>query len=115
MTIGEITEELIYTKDHAVLSRRQINAIEEACNWLDRLPNMLTSAPDEQEDKHLICALLAVTLHTTRDADDLMSLKFDEDTEIVTVRFTGGGIRKINVAADSGVAMIRDIMKHLGV
>ena len=115
MTIGEIVEELIYIKDRVSLSRRQITAVEEACNWLDKLPNMLMSMPDEQEDKHLICALLAVTLQTTRDAYDLMSLKFDEDAEIVTVRFTGGGIRKINVAADSGVAMIRDIMKHLGV
>ena len=116
MTTGEIVEELIYIKDHATLPRRSIEAIEEACNRLDRLPNTRIPAPDKQdEDKHLICTLLSVMLKATKNASDLMSLTFDEDAEFVTARFTGGGIRKINVAADSGVAMIRDIMKHLGV
>lgn len=40
MTIGEIVEELIYIKDHAPLSRREITAVEEACNLLDRMPEL---------------------------------------------------------------------------
>ena len=68
---------------------------------------------DGGEDKKTICELLCKVLQKTRGAADLVSLEFDEITEIVTVKFEGGE-RKINVAADSGTAMIRDIVNHLG-
>jgi hypothetical protein len=45
----------------------------------------------------------------------LASLIYDEKTEEVTATFVNGGKRIINVACDSGVAMIRDVMKGLGV
>lgn len=67
------------------------------------------------ENKQAICDSLVETLKYTRDANDILTMVYNADTEIVDVVFISGGIRKINVAMDSGVAMIRDIMKNLGV
>ena len=66
------------------------------------------------EDKQNICNLLLITLQATRDAHDVVSIVYDNGSEIVTVTFESGGYRKVNVAMDSGTAMIRDIMKNLG-
>lgn len=70
------------------------------------------------EDKQKICDLLLPALQATYDASDLVALEYSyiesEDKEIVAARFSGGGIRRINVSMDSGTAMIRDIMKNLG-
>lgn len=65
------------------------------------------------EDKQLICDLLLAAYHKTRGACDMVSLIYDEDTERVTAAFKGGGTCEINVACDSGVAMIYDIAKNL--
>ncbi|MBQ8697389.1 MAG: hypothetical protein IJ521_00095 [Schwartzia sp.] len=65
------------------------------------------------ENKQKICDLLAKALQETYDAKDLLGLEYDAGREIVTVTFTEGN-RIINVAMDSGTAMIRDIVNHLG-
>ena len=67
------------------------------------------------ENKQEILNRLLFTCQATRGADDLASLIYDEKTEEVTATFANGGKRIINVACDSGVAMIRDVMKGLGV
>lgn len=69
-------------------------------------------AASDDEDKDKICKLLCKVLQLTRGASDLKSLDFNPDAEIVTAVFEGGS-RTINVACDSGTAMIRDIMNHL--
>jgi hypothetical protein len=66
------------------------------------------------ENKHEIIALLLKTLQATRNAEDLVSLEYDEESEYVTALFRSGGKRRISVAMDSGTAMIRDIMRNLG-
>lgn len=65
------------------------------------------------EDKQEICELLCRALQATANAWDLKELRYDEDEENVYVVFEGG-TRVVNVAMDSGTAMIRDIMTHLG-
>lgn len=65
------------------------------------------------EDKETICKLLCKVLQKTRGAADLVSLTYDSESEIVTAAFEGG-TKKINVAMDSGTAMVRDIVNHLG-
>lgn len=65
------------------------------------------------DDKQHICNLLLETLQATRGASDLVSLEFDPVKEIVTGTFESGGIRRCNVACDSGVAMIRDVVNQL--
>ncbi|MBQ8919108.1 MAG: hypothetical protein IJ056_03255 [Acidaminococcaceae bacterium] len=68
------------------------------------------------ENKQHICDLLLKTLQATSNAHDLVSLKYEKTPlhEIVVATFQSGGYRRINVAMDSGTAMIRDIMKNLG-
>ncbi len=67
-----------------------------------------------REDKQVICDLLLITLRATSNAADVLSLIYDEESETVTVTFVSGGKRMVNVAMDSGTAMIRDIMAKLG-
>ena len=70
---------------------------------------------EKRENKQAICDALVETLKYTRDANDVLTMIFHEDIEIVEIVFISGGIRRVNVAMDSGVAMIRDIMRGLGV
>lgn len=66
------------------------------------------------ENKQKLCNDLCRLLRKTRNASDIVKIDFDDKTELVTVLFDSGGTRVINVAMDSGTAMIRDIMNHLG-
>lgn len=66
------------------------------------------------ENKQKICDLLLITLQATSNAADVINLIHDEESETVTVTFLSGGKRVVNVAMDSGTAMIRDIMANLG-
>ena len=55
-----------------------------------------------------------MTLQATSNAEDVVAIVYDDSTEKVQVTFASGGNRTINVAMDSGTAMIRDIMNNLG-
>ena len=67
------------------------------------------------ENKQLICNFLTLALQETRGAHDLITLNYDTEKEVVIGTFEGGGKKVCNVTADSGCAMIRDIMRQLGV
>ena len=66
------------------------------------------------EDKRSICDRLLETLKLTRQLYDLIDLDYIEEKEIVVAHFEGGGKKEINVAMDSGIAMIRDIIRAIG-
>lgn len=67
--------------------------------------------PDQAwEDKQAICSLLLAALQKTRACHDLVGMKYEPTT--VTVKFACGS-RQINVEADSGIAMICDILRRL--
>ena len=66
-----------------------------------------------KENKQEICDLLLKAVQATRGASNLISLKYDENTEIVIGTFKSGSKKKINVCMDSGIEMIFDIVKHL--
>ena len=69
-----------------------------------------------KEDKQMICDKLTEALKLTRQYEDLQSLIYlrkGADHETVTVLFTQGTMREINVSMDSGSAMIRDILRAL--
>ena len=68
-----------------------------------------------KENKQLICDLLLLVLKATYHAADIVSLDYDAEEEIVTIAYKNGYKRYANVAMDSGVAMIRDIMRNIGV
>lgn len=67
------------------------------------------------ENKQLICDLLCAALKVTRDQQDLQSLTYHyngPDDQMVTIAWSEGGT-SVNVSMDSGIAMIRDILKAL--
>lgn len=99
--VGEISREAWgYVEYNNPLTKEQIKAFDLV-------------AADSGEDKKTICKLLCKVLQKTRGASDLVSLEYDDNREIVTATFEGG-TRLINVAMDSGTAMIQDIVNHLG-
>lgn len=66
------------------------------------------------EDRQDICDRLCLTLQATANASDVVGIEYDHNKETATVKFLSGSKRVINVAMDSGTAMIRDIMTNLG-
>ncbi len=66
------------------------------------------------EDKQKICDLLLIALQETRDGSKLSELAYNEETELVTVTYAHGHTIPVNVACDSGCALIRDVMNHVG-
>lgn len=66
------------------------------------------------ENKQLICDRLLECLYLTRQFYDLIDLDYIEKKELVVAHFEGGGKKEINVACDSGVAMIKDIIRGIG-
>lgn len=66
------------------------------------------------ENKQGLCNDLCRLLRKTDNASDIVKISYDPLEETATVLFDSGGTRVINVAMDSGTAMIRDIVNHLG-
>lgn len=65
----------------------------------------------EHEDKQTILNLLLPCLQATDNLWDLVALTYIEEVECVRADFKNGGWKRVNVAADSGTAMIQDILK----
>ena len=66
------------------------------------------------EDKQAICNVLATALRLTRMFEDLDYLEYNDHSETVLAKFKNGGLRVIGVEGDSGYAMLKDIVNHLG-
>lgn len=64
------------------------------------------------ENKQRILDLLLPALQATRNFDDLEDLEYDAENETVIATFKGG-IRRANVAMDSGTAMIQDVISQI--
>ena len=67
------------------------------------------------ENKQEILNKLLPALQATRNLSNLDSLKYvnDNNDEIVIATFKNGGEKTVNVTADSGTAMITDLIKRL--
>ena len=67
------------------------------------------------ENYQAICDKLCSTLRLTRQFDDLESLEHIKEGEerYVVASFDGNYTKRIRVTMDSGIAMIKDIVKHL--
>ena len=87
------------------LHEAQLDLLRKRSGKADVLP--------ENEDKQRICDLLLPALQATRSMYDLKDLRFDPEKEIVTAVFDNDWTKVVNVAADSGVAMIKDIVTHI--
>lgn len=64
------------------------------------------------EDKQKILDLLLPALQETEALHTLEELRYDANTETVWCAFEHGAF-PVNVAADSGEAMIRDVLRAL--
>ena len=67
-----------------------------------------------EENKQHILDLLLPALQATRDLRDLKNLSYEKgfDGEYVIAEFESG-TKSCNVTMDSGVAMVRDVLKAL--
>ena len=65
------------------------------------------------EDKQKILNYLAKALQETDNVSDLIGLTYIPNKECVIIQFERGR-RFVNVQMDSGTAMIRDVVNHLG-
>lgn len=65
------------------------------------------------ENKQEILDKLLPALQATRIFRDLASLDYDPQTEMVTAAYDGGATLRVNVAGDSGFAMIKDVLRLL--
>lgn len=68
------------------------------------------------ENKQLILDSLCSALQLTRDQADLEALEYKEigpDKQHVIAIYNGCGSREINVSLDSGIAMIRDVLRAI--
>lgn len=65
------------------------------------------------ENKQEICTKLCKALQATRAALNLEGLYYQAETELVIAVFVNGKKKAINVEADSGIAMIQDVVNHL--
>lgn len=68
------------------------------------------------EDKTKICHELARVLRLTRagwDVEDIRYHRSSQDEEEAVIIYLDGVAETVNVSLDSGVAMIRDILRAL--
>lgn len=68
------------------------------------------------EDKQEICDLLLETLKATRGGQDIVNLiygRITQSEENVMVLFANGTHINVNVSMDSGLALVRDVMKKI--
>lgn len=65
------------------------------------------------ENKQRILDLLLPALQETRNLHDLVELEYRADRELVYAKFTSGNYKIVNVAMDSGTAMICDVVHRI--
>lgn len=65
------------------------------------------------ENKEEIVLRLKLLLMVTRAGSDIADLALDEDQKKVSIVFKTGYRREANIEGDSGIAIIKDVMKFL--
>lgn len=68
------------------------------------------------EDKRAVVASLCDTLKLTKACENLLKLSYsksEKGTEVVVAKYRNGLELAINVTADSGIALIKDVVKAL--
>ncbi len=66
-----------------------------------------------EENKELILAYLKLMLQNTRAGSCIKDMTLENDKTEVLIVFDGGGNRRVNIKADSGIAMIKDVIAHI--
>ncbi len=64
------------------------------------------------EDKQEICNNMRVLLLSTIAGQSVRAIGYDADREEVKILYLGGRLQRINVAGDSGIELIKDVLKY---
>lgn len=56
---------------------------------------------------------LCLAVKTTRAGDGIQTMLLSDDEERVTIFYKNGGIKNVCVACDSGIALMRDVLKEI--
>ena len=65
------------------------------------------------ENKSDIVMCLKILLKATRAGSDIEDLILNETKDSITILFCHGGRREVNISGDSGIAIIKDVIKKL--
>lgn len=65
------------------------------------------------ENKKDIVMRLTILLKATRAGSGIEKLVLSEDQKTVTIEFSSGGSRDVNVDCDSGIALVQDVIRVL--
>lgn len=65
------------------------------------------------ENKEEIIMRLKILLKATRAGSDIKDMILNDRQDTVTLLFEQGGVRDVNIAADSGIAIIEDVVRAL--
>lgn len=66
-----------------------------------------------KENKEEIVKRLKLLLMVTRAGSDIEDMVLNEKQDKVTIIFRSGGSRRIDIAGDSGIAIIKDVVNRL--
>lgn len=65
------------------------------------------------ENKEEIVIKLKILLKSTRAGGNIADLILNEEESEITILFRAGETRKVNIEADSGIAIIKDVITAL--
>lgn len=65
------------------------------------------------EDKKEIVMLLKHLLQATRAGEDIDQMELSDNRETIRITFSNKCVKDVNIACDSGIAMIMDVAKAL--
>ena len=65
------------------------------------------------ENKEEIIMRLKLLLKATRAGNSIADLILNEGQDTVIILFRHGAVREVNIAVDSGIAIIKDVIKAL--
>lgn len=65
------------------------------------------------ENKEEIVVRLKLLLAATRAGEDIDKMELTEDQNFVVIQWEDGCTQRVNIAADSGVAIISDVIKAI--
>lgn len=65
------------------------------------------------ENKEEIVVRLKILLNATRAGEDIKKMELTEDGDFVVLQWKNGCTQKVNIAADSGIAIISDVVSAI--
>lgn len=111
---GNMVTRIIDAVDPYEAEEKAMELVPDVARELNAQPEEIyVEAMEREEDKQMICDALLETLQLTRALYSLEDLRYLPEKELVEATFSNGYRKYANVAADSGIAMIMDVIKQI--